>query len=228
MFYSWSDTSLSEIHIYYSIGQTGRDSLLIPLKKNLQKRKLDLIRCSSSKLIVNLPMPTLSLNKAAVHIVDSVGTNMDFDFELIRDRIIFTSSFELGKKYTLLFESGSLVYFTKEESKQDLKLEFKAQEEKAKSSIIIKMNAVQNEGIRLDLLAKDKKIRTYDLSGLQSLSMDSLNENTYSFKIYTDSNRNGRWDTGNFEEKREAEFLWFYSAPIELKSDWDKELNISF
>lgn len=228
LYYCWSDTSLKEIHVNYSIDQGKSDSLLIPLAKNVQKRKIAFERCTKSELVVNLPMIIKSINSSALHLMDSAGSNMDFSTQSFRDVLVFSSSFEFGQEYRLRIDSGAIEYFTRELNDRDFLLEFECQEEKAKSNLIINLNAIQGDGIRLDLLLKDKKVRTYDLSGLQKLSIDSLSENTYSFKIYSDSNGNGRWDTGSFEKKREAEFLWFFSAPVEVKSDWDKELNISF
>lgn len=228
LFYSWSDTSLKEIHVYYSIDQGRRDSLLIPLAKNVQKRKLSLVSCSREELKINLPYIIKNINREGLSLLDSAGNSLEFKYEVFRDQLSFSRIFESEHNYKLKIDSGAIEYFTKELNDRDFMLEFEVLEEKAKSNLIINMNSVQSEGTRLDLLLKDKKIRTYDLSGLQRLNIDSLSENTYNFKIYSDANRNGRWDTGSFEQKREAEFLWFFSSPVDVKSDWDKELNISF
>jgi hypothetical protein len=52
-----------------------------------------------------------------------------------------------------------------------------------------------------------------------------LSPGKYTLKAIVDSNHNGRWDTGNFLERRQPEQVFFYNLPIDLRSNWDFEVS---
>ena len=43
---------------------------------------------------------------------------------------------------------------------------------------------------------------------------------TYYARIVLDKNNNGKFDTGNYEEKRQPDIVYYYSNKIELKPNW--------
>lgn len=45
----------------------------------------------------------------------------------------------------------------------------------------------------------------------------------YSARLINDTNGNGVWDTGNYEEKRQPEMVYYYSQIIDLKALWQLE-----
>ncbi len=45
----------------------------------------------------------------------------------------------------------------------------------------------------------------------------------YHFRIVYDENRNGKWDTGDVEEKRQPEKVWNNGTEITLRANWDLE-----
>jgi hypothetical protein len=46
---------------------------------------------------------------------------------------------------------------------------------------------------------------------------------TYYLRLYIDSNGNGVWDTGNYDERKQAETVYYYPHEIALKADWEIE-----
>ncbi len=45
----------------------------------------------------------------------------------------------------------------------------------------------------------------------------------YYVRLFYDHNRNGVWDTGLYEEKRQAEEVFYYPQALDLKAQWDVE-----
>ena len=39
--------------------------------------------------------------------------------------------------------------------------------------------------------------------------------------INVDTNRNGKWDTGNFAEHRQPEDVYYYNKALKLKKNWE-------
>ena len=46
---------------------------------------------------------------------------------------------------------------------------------------------------------------------------------TYFVSMFDDENMNGKWDTGEYEEKRQAESVWYIKRSWVLKQDWTHE-----
>ena len=44
---------------------------------------------------------------------------------------------------------------------------------------------------------------------------------TYYVRAFHDLNANGIWDTGLYDERRQAEPVYYYSKPIEMRENWD-------
>jgi len=40
-------------------------------------------------------------------------------------------------------------------------------------------------------------------------------------RAFADRNRNGRWDTGNYDADQQAEDVYYYPKSIETKAKWD-------
>ncbi|MBR4843140.1 MAG: Ig-like domain-containing protein [Bacteroidaceae bacterium] len=52
-----------------------------------------------------------------------------------------------------------------------------------------------------------------------------LQPSTYYVSMFEDSNGNGTWDTGDYEEKRHAENVWYIKRNWVLKQDWTHETD---
>ncbi|MGB1314975.1 MAG: Ig-like domain-containing protein [Chitinophagales bacterium] len=61
-----------------------------------------------------------------------------------------------------------------------------------------------------------------------SIEFKNVIAGKYIIRIYEDFNNNGIWDSGLFHVKQLPEKTLFYSTEIELKPNWDKELEINF
>ncbi len=48
-----------------------------------------------------------------------------------------------------------------------------------------------------------------------------LSEKDYYFRVIIDSNDNGKWDTGEFDELRQPEEIYYYPKPISCRAKWD-------
>ena len=52
-----------------------------------------------------------------------------------------------------------------------------------------------------------------------------LNPSTYYISMFDDENGNGKWDTGDYDEKRHAESVWYIKRSWILKQDWTHETD---
>lgn len=77
-------------------------------------------------------------------------------------------------------------------------------------------------------LDNDKKILKTDFPASDTtitLNYSAQKPNTYYARIIADNNKNGVWDTGDFEDKRQPEPV-FLSDPIKIISKFDTEMEV--
>jgi hypothetical protein len=106
-----------------------------------------------------------------------------------------------------------------------INIAFKTQSLDHYGKIILNLTNV-NQGILLQLLSeKDNVIRIkkqYE-SGISEFSF--LEPGKYKLKVIFDSNNNGKWDTGRYLQKLQPERVQFYTGEINVRANWDLELN---
>lgn len=69
---------------------------------------------------------------------------------------------------------------------------------------------------------RDKTVRQKILARAEELEFNWLRPDTYRVRVIFDENGNGRWDPGNFLEKKQPELVLYYPAPIEIRANWEK------
>lgn len=75
----------------------------------------------------------------------------------------------------------------------------------------------------VELLLNEKIIKR--IPSANTLVIDSLTANTYQLRLIHDVNKNGIWDSGNLAERRQAEAIIYYPKEIQLRENWDLEIN---
>ena len=70
-----------------------------------------------------------------------------------------------------------------------------------------------------------KVVRTGQLED-GSVDFFLLTPSTYFVSMFHDANGNGVWDTGEYEEKRQPESVWFIKKGFVLKQDWTHETEL--
>ena len=79
-------------------------------------------------------------------------------------------------------------------------------------------------GNHLVELLQNKKVVKRSVSNT-SLILDSLLVGNYEVRIIKDKNNNGVWDTGNLINRRQAEVITYYPEKIQIRENWDLEIN---
>lgn len=75
-------------------------------------------------------------------------------------------------------------------------------------------------------LYKDKKLISQKTKvGALKLTYDYLLPGAYKLKLIVDANKNGKWDTGNYLNKKQPERVILYQKEITIRANWDNEIN---
>ena len=129
-------------------------------------------------------------------------------------------------RYSLFLEAGSCVdFFDRASDSLDFDISIPTAEDRAE----LKLRFTAPEGstrMRAELIRPNGSL-------LYSGAIDSVSEwklgwiepGTYSLRAFEDINGNGRWDPVDWPSKRQPEPLSLFSEAIELKANWEVELE---
>lgn len=102
---------------------------------------------------------------------------------------------------------------------------FKAQSLDHYGKLILNLTNVEQSILVQLLNEKDNILRVnqQNESGLTEFAF--LEPGKYKLKIIFDNNENGKWDTGKYLQKLQPERVLFYTGEINVRANWDLELN---
>lgn len=229
----------------------GTDTLLFKTKKlKIKKKKkeksdkeledsipqidfLNFTVASGSSQDVHLPVlfksDTLldSINQASVHLaieVDSVWKDVADKPEIVRVSDLNQLNYKLeytwepGSKYKLTVDSAS-VYGIYGLFNKPIEHSFKVRDLEEYSDLEFKINVADSAVVEL-LGSDDKPVRTAPVINGKA-DFPYMNPGTYYARLFIDRNGNGKYDTGNYDEKIQPEDVYYYNKKLNLKKNWE-------
>ncbi len=181
-------------------------------------------------VVFTLEKPILSLNCDSIefyNIRDSVSTKQPFTCALdptgLR-RFIITTVWEENMQYRLLLKPGTVedIYRLTNDSVQ---IKFTTQQLEYYGRIIVTAQSTQFPVILQVVDEKGKVVGTKNIKETGKIIFDYLAPQKYTLKAIIDKNGNGTWDTGNYLKHIQPEKTFFYTLPIQLRSNWDQEIT---
>jgi hypothetical protein len=195
------------------------DPLVPKLSASGQINPLQVIR-------LEMPAPLTRCDSAAIHLysmIDSVWYHAPFTFRQIKTRTFeLQGEWREGVEYSLEIDSAafeSIYGLVSKPIKQGLKV----QTADELSMLNINLSGISDTvDVVLELLDSSDKVVRQEKAGRQrSVDFFYLKPSTYFLRAFEDWNRNGRWDTGRYDDDLQAEPVYYFSEAIECKQKWD-------
>ena len=195
-----------------------------PLKPNyMLSQEID-----PDKIIqIEIPAPLQHVDTAAVHLysmIDSAWYEAPFTFKPIPHRLRFyeiQAEWRPDTEYSLEIDSAAFedIYgHVSDPYKQGIKV--KSLDEY--STLTIKISGVADSlPLRVRLLDKGDGIVKEVLAKDGVAFFEYVSPEKYYLSAFVDVNGNGLWDTGDYDEDRQAESVYYYPREIECKERWD-------
>ncbi|MGI6232262.1 MAG: Ig-like domain-containing protein [Prevotella sp.] len=89
------------------------------------------------------------------------------------------------------------------------------------ATLLVTLQGMNGKPVVGQLLDQSGKILKTAVTENAQLEFYYLNEGDYYLSIFIDTNRNGKWDTGDYEKKLQPEQVYYYPEPITCKAKWD-------
>ncbi len=195
-----------------------------PLQPNF---KLSQQMDPDNKIEIEMSTPLQRIDTAAIHLysmIDSAWYEAPFTFRPIPYRLRFyeiQAEWRPDTEYSLEIDSAAFedIYGHVSESyKQGLKV--KSLDEY--STLTMKITGVSDSlPLRVRLLNKSDAVVKEVLAKDGVARFDHVNPDKYYLSAFVDANDNGIWDTGDYDEDRQAESVYYYPREIECKEQWE-------
>jgi hypothetical protein len=177
-------------------------------------------------LILTFSYPLCDYNFSAVSLVD--------DKDTLKPKIVLADSLKKSiylfykwkeeKRYKIIIPDSSF-YAINDITNDSLIIDFKTRSARDYGSFKIKINSKDPEAqyiIQL-LNEKDGLLDQRKLTGSGVVEFNYLSALKYKIKAIYDSNKNGRWDIGDYLNKLQPEKVSIFPKTLEIRSNWEIE-----
>ena len=90
------------------------------------------------------------------------------------------------------------------------------------ASLTLEMGLYTGKEIVELLNKEDKVIRSVKVDK-NKIKFEYLDAGTYYARLFVDENGNGKWDTGDYDTKKQPEEVYYYPYDFQLRQMWDAE-----
>ncbi len=195
-----------------------------PLKMNIiAQQKFD----PDKSIALEFATPLAKIDTSMVHLYmkrDSTWYNVDWQ---MRDKpnanmrtLEILSTWQPGLEYS--FETDSAAFtdiYDKVTKKEKFGFKVKALEEYG--TFQINIPSLAGKHLICELLESGDKTAKVVTTDNGKAKFEYLNEKEYYLKVIVDSNGNGKWDTGKYDDLLQPEQVYYYPKEIKCRAKWD-------
>ena len=129
-----------------------------------------------------------------------------------------------NSRYQLIFSYGAFTTIYGDKNKRQ-GIPFQLDKPENYSQLTLKVNVPdEKQQYVLELLdLQDNVMRSTVVTKSTSIAYKNFLTGKYKVRIIYDTNKNGRWDSGNVKLKAQPEHVWIYDKEISLRANWEAE-----
>ena len=175
---------------------------------------------------IEMPTPLQHCDTAGVHLysmIDSVWYESDCRMVPIPNQIRdyqLLADWRPGIEYSLEVDSAAFIDIYGKVS-DAFKQGIKVKTEDEYGTLKLNITGVEDSAMIVQLLNSAGKIVKQVKAQNHAAEFKFIKPDKYYISAFIDSNGNGIWDTGSYEEDRQAEAVYYYPREIECKAKWD-------
>ena len=175
---------------------------------------------------IEMPTPLQHCDTAGVHLysmIDSVWYESDCRMVPIPNQIRnyqLLADWRPGIEYSLEVDSAAFIDIYGKAS-DAFKQGIKVKTEDEYGTLKLNITGVEDSAMIVQLLNSSGKIVKQVKAQNHAAEFKFIKPDKYYISAFIDSNGNGIWDTGSYEEDRQAEAVYYYPREIECKAKWD-------
>lgn len=219
------------------------DTVSLAVKRKVKERKQEMAESDTTKLKIKTELktthselykplflifdsPVISYDPASVQLFefDSIPVLPAFSFvDMAQRKFSVDFAWKGGTPYRLMIYDSAFVDFMNRVN-DTIVFSFTTKTAEDYGNLFINLKRADgSEPVILQMMSEGKIIEERIVNESQRISFMHMNPGDYRLKAIIDSNQNGKWDTGDYMQKRQPETVIFFSATITVRSNWDVE-----
>ena len=172
---------------------------------------------------ISTNIPIQDIDKSKIKIVDKDSVNVNFTTSLDASKMNLKLDFE--KKYNNRYKFNLMPSAIEDlfgNVNDTLNFQTSTKHPEDYGVINLSLQNVESFPIILELLDKDSNLisQVYATEN-QVFKFINLDPKDYIFRVIYDTNKNGKWDTGDFLKRVKPEKIIYRKEPIEVRANWD-------
>ena len=188
--------------------------------------KLDL----NARLNFEVQQPVVEIDTSLLHLFKKKDTLLiPVSYKIQQDSTLkrrYFVDFDLKEEtqYQLKADSGAIksIYG---KTNEDIILNFGTKSLSSYGNLSISVDSVEFPVVIQMLNAQGKVYKERYLSQKGKVLFDYLQPGVYKLKMILDKNKDGKWTTGDYLKKRQAEKIEYYFQDVKIRENWDNEIN---
>jgi hypothetical protein len=169
-----------------------------------------------------------------IHIQQKADTLWEArDFPVLQDSLnprtyYIDHKWSYNEEYRIDIDSAA-IFSIYNKWNDSIKANIKTKPEDAYGHLYIQIEGIEGRGFGRLLDGSEKIVRESSLIEGE-LIFENLKPGKYYLRYIDDANENGKWDIGNYAEKRQPESVYYYPAAFELKEfmgEWEQTWNVT-
>ena len=174
-----------------------------------------------------LPAPAVRFDESAVRLVQVIDTvEHEVPFDIWQDSLkirkyYILHEWEPGGDYILTIDSAAIEDIYHHINYSEIK-KFKIKKVSDYGKIFVQLDLPEKDWLLQVLTAGNENVVQQGyVPDNGKIAFQYLKVGDYMLRIVKDKNFNGKWDSGNIDEKQQPESIIYYPAKISLRANWD-------
>ncbi|MFA9192545.1 Ig-like domain-containing protein [Flavobacterium sp. FZUC8N2.13] len=169
--------------------------------------------------------PLVKFDESKIKLIDADSTDVKFTtkYDVFTQKLFFDFKKEVAEKYTINILPGAMTDFY-DQTNDTLNYQISTKELENYGNLKVKLENVKSYPVIVELLKStgDVVVSEY-IESDTVISFNLLDPAQFSLRAIYDTNKNKRFDPGNFLENKYAEEVIYFSGEIDVRANWDVE-----
>lgn len=231
LFYYWSTPELEQLDFVIRFSDGTVDSLTVPLlKKDInEKFRVKGPHYLNQAIQLNTNEYITGVDTSLLHLTDTLNNNLAYELSWDRDRLFLVPLTNAIRTLRIQIEPEAVTFIQGNKNNKSMLFDLTLNEAETKSNLFLSFNKALPEQAIFELYTSGgNRMTKLDVGSEQKVNVKELSAGTYTIRIYQDINDNDVWDTGDVINQTPPEPTLIYKKDVEIKDNWDKDLQLSF
>lgn len=139
-------------------------------------------------------------------------------------RLFVQAAWTPGTEYSFEVDSAAFTDIYKHVS-QKFKKGFRVRGKEEYATLFVNVSGAGEGDVIVQLLSASDKVLKEEKAIGGTAEFYYLRPGTYNMRAFVDSNGNGEWDNGCYDEQRQPEMVYYYPRELEVRERWDMTEN---